>query len=121
MLAGCRGACEVSKASGKWFMPKHNPYAVLHDEDAFGEFIRKLAERPEIDHVFLVTDSTEGFHEMAAALGKKYKSIQLYRSYVDTFRINLAEPGTITPAGVPIIPIAPATLPSVTHGVTDAN
>jgi hypothetical protein len=56
-----------------------------------------------------VTDSTEGFHEMAAALGKKYRSIQLYRSYLDTFRINLAEPGTITPSGVPIIPVGAAT------------
>ena len=49
-----------SKGSGKWFIPKHNPFAVLLDEDAFGDFVRKLAERPDIDHVFLVTDSTEG-------------------------------------------------------------
>ena len=104
MLAGCRGACEVSKGSGKWFMPKNNPFAVLLNEDAFGDFVRKLEARPDIDHIFLVTDSTEGFHEMAAELGRKYKSIQLYRSYIDTFRINLAEPGTITPSGVPVIP-----------------
>ncbi|HSQ52182.1 MAG TPA: DNA methyltransferase, partial [Nitrospiraceae bacterium] len=60
MLAGCRGACDTSKGTVKWFMPKHNPFAVLHDEDAIGDFARKLAERPDIDHVFLVTDSTEG-------------------------------------------------------------
>jgi len=121
MLAGCRGACEVTKGSGKWFMPKENPFAVLHDEDAFADFVRNLAERPDIDHVFLVTDSTEGFHEMAAELGGEYKSIQLYRSYIDTFRINLAEPGTISPAGVPIFPTAPVTSLPPALGVIDAG
>jgi adenine-specific DNA-methyltransferase len=120
MLAGCRGACDTSKVTGKWFMPKHNPFAVLHDEDAFGDFSRKLAERPDIDHVFLVTDSTEAFHEMAAELGRKYRSIQLYRSYIDTFRINLSEPGTITPNGVPVIPTAPAASPPAKE-VADAD
>jgi adenine-specific DNA-methyltransferase len=38
MLAGCRGVCEVSKRTGKWFIPKNSPFAVLRDEDAFGEF-----------------------------------------------------------------------------------
>lgn len=106
MLAGCRGACDTSKGSGKWYMPKGNPLAVLLREDAFSEFGPKLAERDDIDHVFLVTDSTEAFHEMADELGKRYKCIQLYRSYIDTFRINLIEPGTISPSGVPNQPVS---------------
>jgi adenine-specific DNA-methyltransferase len=110
MLAGCRGSCELSKGGGKWFIPKANPFAVLLKEDAFIEFQAKLAERPDIDHVFLVTDSTEAFHEIAADLGRGYKSIQLYRSYIDTFRINLTEPGTITPGGVPANPLSVAPL-----------
>jgi adenine-specific DNA-methyltransferase len=96
MLAGCRGACELSEGVGKWFIPNKNPYAVLLKEDAFDEFLKKLAERLDIKYVFLVTDSTEAFHEMATDLGRGYKSIQLYRSYIDTFRINLTEPGTLT-------------------------
>ncbi len=120
MLAGCRGACEVSQGFGKWFMPKGNPFAVLLKEDYFGEFLEKLGERQDIEHVFLVTDSTEAFHEMAAELGRNYKCIQLYRSYIDTFRINLTEPGTITPAGVPVIPPPASAFPLFAQGVTGA-
>ena len=87
-------------------MPKGSPFAVLLDEDRFGEFASRLAGRPDIDHVFLVTDSTEAFHEMVAMIGRRYRAMQLYRSYIDTFRINLAEPGSITPGGVPFVPAA---------------
>jgi adenine-specific DNA-methyltransferase len=120
MLAGCRGACELSKGAGKWFIPKANPFAVLLKEDAFLEFQAKLAERPDIDHVFLVTDSTEAFHEMAVDLRRGYKSIQLYRSYIDTFRINLTEPGTITAGGVPVIPLLAAPFAPLTQEVAGA-
>src|SRR5262249_20306236 len=120
MLAGCSGACEQSRGAGKWFIPRANPYAVLLKEDAFLEFMDKLRERPGIDHVFLVTDSTEAFHEMAADLGRCYKSIQLYRSYIDTFRINLTEPGTITPGGVPAIPLSASPLTPFAQEVVSA-
>jgi hypothetical protein len=92
----------------------------LLKEDAFDEFLTKLAERPDIDHAFLVTDSTEAFHELAAELGRGYKSIQLYRSYIDTFRINLTEPGTITPGGVPAIPLSAAPFAPPAQEVTGA-
>ena len=120
MLAGCRGECELSQGEGKWFIPKANPFAVLLKEDVFDEFHRKLGERPDIDHVFLVTDSTEAFHEMATDLGRGYKSIQLYRSYIDTFRINLAEPGTITAGGVPAVPLATVPWAPFAQGVSGA-
>ena len=105
MLAGCVGPCELSQGAGKWFMPKGNPFAVLLKEDFFSEFVPMLAKRLDISHVFLVTDSTEAFHDMAAELGKPYRAIQLYRSYIDTFRINLTEPGTMT-GGVPTALVA---------------
>ncbi len=78
-----------------------------------------LRERADIDHVFLVTDSTEAFHEMASDLGDRYRCIQLYRSYLDTFRINLIEPGTISPTGVPTVP-TPATASAATSGKVEA-
>jgi adenine-specific DNA-methyltransferase len=115
-LAGCRGACDTSRGSGKWYLPKRNPFAVLLKEDVFGEFIPKLAERTDIEYVFLVTDSTETFHEMQRELGKKYRCIQLYRSYIDTFRINLIEPGTISPGGVPVQPTPTAGPATTTEG-----
>ena len=48
------------------------------------------------------------------------RCIQLYRSYLDTFRINLAEPGTITAGGVPTIPTPSAPLSPAAKGVTGA-
>jgi adenine-specific DNA-methyltransferase len=120
LLAGCRGICELSQGTGKWFIPKANPFAVLLKEDAFAEFLTKLAERPDSNYAFLVTDSTEAFREMAAELGRGYKSIQLYRSYIDTFRINLTEPGTITPGGVPAIPLSVAPFSPPAQEVTGA-
>lgn len=94
MLAGSVGACASSKGTGKWFVPSGNRFAVLLKEDCFGGFREELAKRDDITHVFLVTDSAEAFNDMAAVLGSNYTCLQLYRSYIDTFRINLEEPGT---------------------------
>lgn len=113
MLAGCRGAPEVSRGSGKWFIPKQSPFAVLLKEDEFAGFGKTIAQREDIEVVFLVTDSGDHFHRMSKGLGKKYRCIQLYRSYIDTFRINLTEPGTISANGTPVQP-TPGVVRSVT-------
>jgi len=94
MLAGSVGACSSSKGTGKWYIPSGNRFAVLLKEDCFGGFRDELAKRDDVTHVFLVTDSAEAFNDMAAVLGSPYTCLQLYRSYIDTFRINLGEPGT---------------------------
>ncbi|MGB7158049.1 MAG: DNA methyltransferase [Tepidisphaeraceae bacterium] len=112
MLAGCRGAPEVSRGSGKWFIPKQSPFAVLLKEDEFAGFAKAVAKREDIEVVFLVTDSADHFHRMSTKLGKGYRCIQLYRSYIDTFRINLTEPGTISASGTPVQP-TPATTKAV--------
>src|SRR5204862_296858 len=36
MSAGCRGAPEMSRGAGKWFIPKQTPFAVLLKEAEFG-------------------------------------------------------------------------------------
>jgi len=41
--------------------------------------------------VFLVTDSEENFGLMRRALGHKVKCIQLYKSYLENFRLNTPE------------------------------
>lgn len=94
MLAGSVGACAISKGGGKWFIPSGNRFAVLMKEDCFAGFREELVKRDDITHVFLVTDSAEAFNDMSAVLGSPYICLQLYRSYIDTFRINLSEPGT---------------------------
>lgn len=116
MLAGCRGAPEVSRGSGKWFIPKASPFAVLLKEDEFGGFRKAIEKKGDIEIAFLVTDSADHFHRMRSALGKRYRCIQLYRSYIDTFRINLSEPGTISASGVPVQLAPAASAASATGG-----
>src|ERR1019366_835679 len=89
MMAGASGDFELSKGSGKYHFPKGCPLCVLLREDHFKEFAAKLAERPEITHVFLVTDSVEAFYEMASHFGKGKRCVQLYKSYLDNFKINM--------------------------------
>lgn len=91
MMAGCRGEREDSKGSATWFIPKKSPFAVLLKEKEFRAFRKKLAERKDIEWVFLVTDSEENFALMRRTLGKKVECVQLYKSYLENFRLNTQE------------------------------
>ena len=53
--------------------------------DAF--YSELTAMHPEIDTVFIVTDSEKAYREMIAGLKVK-NTFQLYRDYLDNFRIN---------------------------------
>lgn len=89
MMARAFGDLELCKGSGKYHFPKGCPFCVLIQEDHFKEFAAKLTERADITHVFLVTDSVEAFHEMRIDVGKGKRCVQLYKSYLDNFKINL--------------------------------
>jgi len=91
MMAGCRGTREDSKGSQSWFYPKQAPFAVLIREKEFRAFREKLAERKDIEWIFIVTDSEENFGLMRRTLGRKFHCIQLYKSYLENFRINTPE------------------------------
>jgi len=91
MMAGCRGEREDSKGTTPWFIPKHSPFAVLIQEKEFREFRKKLVGRPDIEWVFLVTDSEENFSLMRRTLGRRHECVQLYKSYLENFRINTQE------------------------------
>jgi adenine-specific DNA-methyltransferase len=88
MMAGCRGEREDAKGSRPWFIPKKSPFAVLIQEKQFRAFREKLKEQKEIEWVFLVTDSEENFATMRRALGRKIECVQLYKSYLENFRLN---------------------------------
>jgi adenine-specific DNA-methyltransferase len=91
MMSDCRGHREESKGSQAWFIPKHSPFAVLIKEKEFQDFRQKLNERKDIEWAFLVTDSEENFGLMRRALGRRYRCVQLYKSYLENFRINTPE------------------------------
>lgn len=67
-------------------LPK-NKMAVLIDEIFYPEFEEQLAQHPEIRTVFIVTDSEAAYREMIRAYESK-DCYQLYRDYLDNFRIN---------------------------------
>ena len=68
-------------------IPPHNPFAVLIDETCFADFQEAIAERNDLTHIFLVTDSEEAFQEMATAWPSLHV-VQLYRDYLENFAIN---------------------------------
>jgi len=68
-------------------LPANNLFAVLIDETRFADFQAALAARDDLTHVFLITDSEEAFHEMAAQLTAPHV-LQLYRDYLENFAIN---------------------------------
>jgi adenine-specific DNA-methyltransferase len=88
MMSGSRGKREDSKGSQSWFFPKQAPFAVLIREKEFRKFREALAERKDIEWIYLVTDSEENFGLMRRTLGRKFHCVQLYKSYLENFRIN---------------------------------
>lgn len=88
MKAGAHGACPaLGETVPEMLILPENRMAVLVDERAYIAFSEKLDEHPEIETVFLVTDSDSGYRDMISGLNVK-ESYQLYRDYLDNFRIN---------------------------------
>ena len=77
--------CEI--VPGTLILPK-NRLAVLIDESSFDQFEREINNRPEIESVFIVTNSDIGYREMSLAFEGK-QTYQLYRDYLDNFRLNV--------------------------------
>lgn len=94
MKAGAVGKCPVVEAGvpDMLILPE-NKMAILNDENRFAEFAQKLAAHPEIKVVYLVTDYENSFVSMTQALDNNVKTYQLYRDYLDNFRINAGRNG----------------------------
>ena len=90
MKAGAKNECpEISDNSipDMLVYPKNN-FAVLVNETEYMTFIEELDKYPEIEYVFIVTDSDAGYRDMISGLEDK-NTYQLYRDYLDNFRINM--------------------------------
>ena len=88
MKAGSIGKCPTIDADvpDMLILPE-NKMAILNDENRFGAFTEKLVQHPEIEVIYLVTDYESSFVSMTQALEGK-TTYQLYRDYLDNFRIN---------------------------------
>ena len=64
-----------------------NKFAVLINENAFASFEAKMQKHPAIQTVFIVTDYEVNYRAMVKSLSVR-TSYQLYRDYLDNFRIN---------------------------------
>jgi adenine-specific DNA-methyltransferase len=91
MAAGSIGTREdgAEENTSGFSMPPDSTYAVLFRESRFRYFQKALAERPDITHVWLVTDSEEAYSEMRSALPRDLYVSMLYRDYLRNFRINI--------------------------------
>lgn len=88
LMAGAQGKLAIRNGKKPFYIPDASPFAVLLKERHFSEFRAALIERPDITHVFLVTDSPEAFREMSADIGGDRETFMLYKNYLDNFRLN---------------------------------
>jgi len=89
MKAGAIGPCPKVEEDilPEWLILSQNKMAILLDETTFPTFEELMREQPDIRTLYLVTDSEKEFVAMSTALGIK-DSYQIYRDYLDNFRIN---------------------------------
>lgn len=89
MKAGAFGPCpqlEGNEIPQSLLLPE-NRFAVLTDEKAFSLFADDVNKQDDIKMVYLVVDSDAMYRDMARCFPKK-QTCQLYRDYLDNFRIN---------------------------------
>lgn len=90
MKAGAKGECpkiEIEDLPDMLICEK-NHFAVLIDEKQFAQFVEKVSNNDSINMVYLVVDSDSLYRIMAKSFPKK-ETCQLYRDYLDNFRINI--------------------------------
>jgi adenine-specific DNA-methyltransferase len=89
LMAGAQGQLVMGNDRKPYYIPAASPFAVLLKERNFSEFQTAIAKRPDVTHVFLVTDSEEAFREMSELLIGNCKTIMLYKNYLENFRLNI--------------------------------
>ena len=90
LKSGGKGKCpnlDTTEVPKMLILPE-NAFAVLCDENYFAEFEQKLIHLPQIATVFIITDYENGFKRMRQSLSAQ-NCYQLYRDYLDNFRINV--------------------------------
>ena len=89
LKAGAKGKCPElsSEQIPDMLILPENKFAVLINENAFASFAEKLAEHPEVQTVFLATDYEVNYQSMVKNLNVT-EAYQLYRDYLDRFRLN---------------------------------
>jgi adenine-specific DNA-methyltransferase len=87
MKAGAHGVCPTH-VEGEYKVFPENRMAILMDEYSFDELKKELEQHPEIETVYIIDDSEDNYRSLAAQLSVK-NTYQLYRDYLDNFKINI--------------------------------
>ena len=88
LKAGAHGPCpQLKDDKAQMMVLPENQFAILIDEKHFQEFDEEVQKHPEIQTIYIVTDSEAGYREMISGYAGK-DTFQLYRDYLDNFRIN---------------------------------
>lgn len=87
MKAGAHGICPTH-VEGEYAVFPENRMAILIDEYGFDELKEELEQHPEIETVYIIDDSEDNYRALAAQLSVK-NTYQLYRDYLDNFKINI--------------------------------
>ena len=89
MKAGAYGPCPAigENDDPDMLILPDNKMAILVEECSFPKFEAEVLKYPEIKTVFIVTDSESGYREMIKGFDG-IETFQLYRDYLDNFRIN---------------------------------
>lgn len=89
MKAGSIGKCPTVSGNSvpNMLILPENKFAVLINENAFALFAEELEKHPEIQTVFLATDYDVNYRAMVKNLNVQ-TTYQLYRDYLDHFRLN---------------------------------
>lgn len=89
LKAGAHGACpSLSDENLDMLILPENKMAILINERHYPKFEEELSKYSEIKVLFLITDSDAGYREMISNHHDK-DTYQLYRDYLDNFRINV--------------------------------
>ena len=92
LKAGAVGECPklpMNQPLPPMMIRPENKFAVLIDEIQYNDFMTEVNRCGDVETVYIVTDSDAGYREMAGKLKAK-NTYQLYRDYLDNFRINRA-------------------------------
>ena len=89
MKAGSIGPCPALESDDipQMMVLPENGFAVLTDEKAFSQFVEQVNSKDSIRMVYLVVDSDSLYREMTHSFPRR-QTCQLYRDYLDNFRIN---------------------------------
>lgn len=89
LKTGAKGKCPelTGEQMPDMLILPENQFAVLINENSFADFAEKLVEHPEIQTVFLATDYEVNYQSMVKNLNVT-EAYQLYRDYLDHFRMN---------------------------------